>query len=137
MTSHDHKLFETSVERPARPPDGLFSAERVPAVGGATVVALAGELDLAAVEALRRAIGDVAGTAGVILDLEKATFVDSSGLRELLAARAACEAAGVPLVLAAPSPQLLRLLDLTGTDGMLVRAADREAALRVLSGRAT
>jgi anti-anti-sigma factor len=131
--SSDHKLFEVSIARPM-PGIGLFSADRVSAGDGALVVALQGELDLAAVEALREAIGAVADTAGVILDLERVTFVDSSGLRELLAAEAACQESGIGLVIAAAPPQLLRLLDLTGTRDTLRLVDERAAALRELAG---
>jgi anti-anti-sigma factor len=132
--SPEHKLFEASIARRQMPGTGLFSADRVSAGDGALVVALRGELDLAAVEALREAMGAVADTAGVILDLERVTFVDSSGLRELLTAEAACQETGIPLVIAAPPPQLLRLLDLTGTRHVLRLVDERAAALRMLGG---
>ena len=59
--------------------------------GGTTVVALAGELDLGTVTAVERRLAELreAGKA-VVLDLDRLTFMDSTGIRLLLTA---CEAA--------------------------------------------
>jgi anti-anti-sigma factor len=51
--------------------------------------------------------------ARVVLDLAHVTFMDSSTLRELLRAEMALRAGGGRLVLAAPTPPVQRLLELT------------------------
>ncbi|MFG2972319.1 STAS domain-containing protein [Streptomyces sp. NPDC048331] len=63
--------------------------------------------------AVRAALG------AVVVDCSGLAFCDCSGFDELLRARRAAEAAGVAFRLAAPSPQVARLLELTGTDIVL------------------
>jgi anti-anti-sigma factor len=101
------------------------------AIGGAVVIRLEGELDIAAGTSLRNHVDSTAGSA-LVLDLRLVTFVDSSALRELLRARTEVEARGDRLVLAAIPPPLRRLLELTHTAGLFETAPTREAALRMV-----
>jgi anti-sigma B factor antagonist len=105
------------------------------AVGDVVVVRLEGELDLAASAAVRNRVSSAAGHA-LVLDLRLVTFVDSSALRELLRARGDLQAAGKRLVLAAASPAVVRLLDLTHTAGFFEAAPTTAAALRLLGADA-
>ncbi|RAJ29831.1 anti-anti-sigma factor [Kitasatospora sp. SolWspMP-SS2h] len=63
----------------------------------------------------------------LVLDLARLDFCDSSGLHELLHARA--NPRHVPLVLAAPSPRFVRLLELAGAEGVFVLAGGVQSAI--------
>ena len=74
---------------------------------------LIGELDIAGADALAKAIGaEKDGAAPLTLDMSQLTFMDSSGLRELL--RAAREQEERPMRLMALSPSVLRVLEIAG-----------------------
>jgi anti-sigma B factor antagonist len=72
-----------------------------------------GELDLCSRSQLRAALDDAAGTrpSVVVVDLADVTFIDSSGMHELVRARRATARRGGRFVLASPSPLTLRLLE--------------------------
>ncbi|MEU9076072.1 STAS domain-containing protein [Kitasatospora sp. NPDC048538] len=65
----------------------------------------------------------------LVIDLAGLTFCDSTGLNALLRTRLEALATGVELVLASPPPQVKRLLELTGTDGVFTIRDDVPAAL--------
>jgi anti-anti-sigma factor len=79
-------------------------------------VALAGDIDIATLtvfgEALKRCLA--AGGDRLVLDMSEVTFMDSQGLHMLLATDAALREAGGELIVAAPSAQVRRLLDVSG-----------------------
>ena len=80
---------------------------------------VAGELDAAVSEDLDRALSAlVAGGHDVVLDLREVSFIDSEGLRVLMRAAMALGGSGT-LVLAEPSRSVIRLLALTGVEGIL------------------
>ncbi|MCU1370311.1 MAG: anti-anti-sigma factor [Ilumatobacteraceae bacterium] len=85
--------------------------------GPETTLALTGELDPATAPELdahlRELIAD-AGVRSVVLDLAGITFLDSSGLRSLVAANDALRARSASLVLRAPSSNIRRVLEVTG-----------------------
>lgn len=66
----------------------------------------------------------------LLVDLTHSSFCDSSGLGALLQARSAAIELGLTLRLAAPSHQMLRLLELTGTEELfpLLEAGPARAA---------
>ena len=105
--------------------------ERVDAPAGATVLAVAGELDLAVSGRFRshteQAVED--GTRLLVVDMTEVTFMESTMLRELLRAREQLEQAGARLVLAGAGPAISRLLDLTGTSGLFAFTKTRSEAL--------
>jgi anti-anti-sigma factor len=113
-----------------RPPDAYSIEVREPS-GGVLVLALDGEFDLAAAPALREQLdaARAADVRGVVLDFTEVTFVDSSGLRELLLATSAYRAAGKALVLAAVPPPVVRLLELTRASDAVAVAPTLERAL--------
>jgi anti-anti-sigma factor len=96
--------------------------------GDVSVLVLSGEVDVAASGAVRARV-DEAAAGRLVVELSEVTFVDSSGLRELLRARMECERRGGRLVLAGVPPVLERLLDLTGTSSMFAIAPTLEDAL--------
>jgi anti-anti-sigma factor len=82
---------------------------------GRWLVAVRGELDLAAVETLEAALGEVSGS--ILLDLRGISFIDSAGLTLLLrATRNGCTIGEV-------SPEVVRLFRVTGFEDELRRPA--------------
>jgi anti-anti-sigma factor len=113
---------------PVPPPFAIVPA---PAPDGAAVLALEGELDLAAAPDVRLAV-DMALNEGarlLVLDLGPALFMDSSILRELVIAHGRLAQAGGRLVLARPSTPVLRLFELTRATDLLTVADSVESAL--------
>ena len=82
---------------------------------------LAGELDIASAPILEATIASLCdnGTTRIVLDLRDLTFMDSTGLRALLAADRLCAANGQTFSLAGASPPVQRLFELTGVSGAL------------------
>jgi anti-anti-sigma factor len=113
-----------------RPPPAYAIEQRTPAED-VTLLELRGELDMAAAPVLRARVEEC-GTRALVLDLADATFVDSAMLRELLRARTDLPARGVRLLLAAASPPVVHLLELTGTADLFEAEPDVRSALRRL-----
>ncbi|MEY9875244.1 anti-anti-sigma factor [Streptacidiphilus sp. MAP12-33] len=99
--------------------------------GGAGVVALAGELDHDTAPTFADAALALAdeGVAHLVIDCSALRFCDSTGLNVLLKARLRTVDDGGRFVLAGVGPQLRRLLELTGADGVFETRADVAAAL--------
>jgi anti-sigma B factor antagonist len=98
-------------------------------VGHRLVVSLAGEVDLASVGALQRAVDRVrtCGAAEVWIDLTRVGFIDSTGLSALLAARRAL----IPereLVLICPTGPALHVIEVAGLDRIFTIRPDRASA---------
>ena len=79
-------------------------------------VAPSGELDIATVELLERALVEVerADSARIVLDLSGLSFIDSTGLRLLLDVNERCGGAADRLRVIAGAPAVERLLDIVG-----------------------
>jgi anti-sigma B factor antagonist len=80
------------------------------------VVKLAGELDMANAPLLQDAIesAELVAAKTVVLDLQGLTFLDSTGLRIILAAREQCWRRGQEFAVTPGSQQVQRLLSVTG-----------------------
>ncbi len=79
-----------------------------------TVLVLEGELDIASTPRLTEELERVpAGSSRVVIDLRKVTFLDSTGLRALVAANDEVERAGRSFALVRGPRQVDRLLHLT------------------------
>jgi anti-sigma B factor antagonist len=96
------------------------------------VLVLEGELDLAAAPRLQARLAETASAHALVLDLSRASFIDSAVLKELLQARAELAERDVKLVLAGVSPSVRRLLDLTRTSELFDSAANVEEAVKRL-----
>jgi anti-sigma B factor antagonist len=123
--------------RDIRPPLPYAIAER-PSPPGVVVLALSGELDLAVVPLARERLEQARAQRprAIVLVMSEVTFADSSALRELLRLDAAMGADGSLLVLAALSPAVERLLELTrARDLLTVAETVGEALDRVTSQR--
>ena len=88
-----------------------LTVENVP--GGAIVVH--GDIDVAGGPILEAALLRREGEAVIVIDLGDVYFIDSSGLRSLLGASRRARARGATVVLKRVGPEVLRLLEITGT----------------------
>lgn len=86
------------------------------------VVTLTGEIDVANADTVTRAFSEAASRgvpAGCICcDLTAVTFIDSTGLTALVAARRACEERGIEMVLVGATGSVRRVLALTRVDSL-------------------
>lgn len=92
------------------------------------VIALAGELDLVHAARLEEVFEDpsVASSRMLVLDLERVGFIDSTGLRAILAVADAAGGRGQRLALTRGSAQVQRLLSVTGAIKHLTTIAGPE-----------
>jgi anti-anti-sigma factor len=98
--------------------------------GGVDLVALRGELDFASGEPLSTAFADLTGgPRRVVVDLSDLEFVDSSGVKMLVAAARAVEDAGGAFVLAGPTATVRRVFDILHLADVLTVVETRQAAL--------
>ncbi|CAM5303069.1 anti-sigma factor antagonist [Streptomyces avidinii] len=100
-------------------------------VGGATVLALAGELDHDTAEPLRAALelARAAGRPRLLVDFSRVDFCDSTGLNVLLHNRLAVQKTGGSLELIGLHQPIKRMFTITGADGLFPLHTDVEAAL--------
>ena len=82
----------------------------------ATVVSLAGELDIASAPGLERQLEAAQSSEPVklVIDLTALEFIDSTGLRVLLTARRRASDARQALVLRNPRGQVRRIFEVSG-----------------------
>jgi anti-sigma B factor antagonist len=94
------------------------------------IAAVTGEIDISTVGALRERLYELADNGGtLIVDLNRVTFIDSTGLGALVgAARRAAEHGGALYAVCA-QPQPRRLLWMTGVDKRIPLAATVAGAL--------
>jgi anti-sigma B factor antagonist len=84
-------------------------------------IVVAGDIDMAGGPLLEEAILaretdlERASSGDVVLDLENVHFIDSSGLRGLLGASRRAASRRSAVVLRAAGPEIIRLLEITGT----------------------
>jgi anti-anti-sigma factor len=87
-------------------------------LSGHAVIAIRGELDLATTAPLRERILTILKdtTSPVIVDLSGVSFCDASGLALLVGTQRRATMHGLTVALAAPRPNLHKLLRITGLD---------------------
>lgn len=97
-----------------------FNVE-IQAVGQTVVLHLRGELDVATVQHVRRALAHPVAreASAIVFDLAELTFLDSTGIHLFLSAWHGTQADQRSLVLRNPSPAALKALRLTGVDQLL------------------
>src|SRR5688500_10201618 len=78
-----------------------------------------GELDLQTQDDFEQAVAQLLGTSPVVIDLSRVEFLAISALRSLIACHQLARSLGYELFFAAPSRQILRLLAVSGLDGVL------------------
>ena len=87
---------------------------------GDPAVAVHGEFDLSAVDAVRRCIDEVRRSGRpLVIDLSATTFIDSAGVKVLLEAYQLQGRNDEAIVLRNPSPAVRRIVDMTGVGRML------------------
>ena len=95
-------------------------------VGGWTVVAIRGQLDVATAPRFRQVLVEAqyGGGVDVVVDLAGLEFIDSMGLGVLVGALKRARSHDAQLVLAGASERIRHVLDLSGV-AQVVRLADR------------
>jgi anti-sigma B factor antagonist len=99
---------------------------------GAAVVHVDGRLTMVDAPAFRSAVAEAVGGAAttVVVDLSACTFMDSSGLGAVIAGLKAARQAAGDLRIAAPSTQVLTVLQLTNLERVLRPFGSVAEALR-------
>ena len=97
-------------------------------------VAVTGDLDLWSAPALEQRLGACIerGQCWIVVDLSRASFLDSSGLGALTNSMRRIERKGGRLVVINTDPQLRRVFELTGLKRVLNVVPDRERALALI-----
>jgi len=100
-----------------------FAVEAVPHRDSVTL-RVVGELDIATVPELRRAVAELweAGWTDAAIDVRRIDFIDSTGLAALLWLCHAAQNGGCDLLITGSCPSLERLVEVTGIDHALPRA---------------
>jgi anti-sigma B factor antagonist len=108
------------------------------AAGDVVVVVVEGEHDIYTAPTLRERLDEAIGRGGgIVVDLTGATFVDSSVLGALLAARRRALEADQGFVVclgATVEPGVQRILDITGLTPVLPVVTERAAAIDTARG---
>ena len=88
---------------------------------GVAHIVIGGELDMVSSPELQRDVGDLLRSrpARVVIHLDRLTFVDSAGLRALLAIDDAARDAGTEIRLLPGSPDVMRVVEAAGLVGRL------------------
>jgi anti-anti-sigma factor len=88
---------------------------------GRSVVAPAGELDIASAPQLLSAVAILKppGTTTIAIDLSALTFIDSSGINALRTAVRSATARGMAAIVAAPSERVQKVLELVKLSDVL------------------
>jgi anti-sigma B factor antagonist len=112
---------------------GLTDIER----DGCHTLSLVGELDVATAPELQATVDRLCeeGAREIVLDLHEVSFIDSSGLRAILASRQRCARSGCDFSLTRAQPHAQHLFELTGLIGRL--SFRGKSLARRLTGRET
>lgn len=85
------------------------------------IVEAIGEVDLATVPALKAALIEAAeADEGLIIDLSKVTYMDSSGFSTLLEVNRALKPLGLPMYLVGANSNISRMLEITRLDSLFL-----------------
>ncbi len=101
-----------------------------------TVCRPIGELDAYTVNEFREALGGVASSARLLIDLSSVPFMDSAGLGALIGGIRRTREAGGDVAVACSRPTLTRLLHTTGFDRIVPVTETMEAAAKALTDAA-
>jgi anti-sigma B factor antagonist len=107
-------------------------------LAGVPLLEVTGEVDLHTAPRLQAALEPLLAAAGphrpdLVVDLSAVTFLDSTGLGELVAAHKVLVSRGARLHLISGNDRVGRLLAITGLDGVLDVHPDREVVLAALT----
>ncbi|MGK2869304.1 MAG: STAS domain-containing protein [Mycobacterium sp.] len=100
------------------------------AASGVTVVKPAGRLNMVAAPTLRKELHTIvdSGQSRVVVDLSEVDFIDSSGLGALISGLKIARQAGGDLRIAAPTLQVITVLELTNLNRVLRAHPDADSA---------
>ena len=117
--------------------DGEILSVRVDAEdAGAAVISLAGELDLSTIPKLEPwLLEELRNPIGVVVDLTRLSFIDSSGIGLLIKASQSAEGGRMHTVVA-PGSQVERVFQLAGIDRALLVFSGRDQAVARLNDAA-
>lgn len=90
--------------------------------GGTHVLALSGELDIASADAVEAELERIEATVAlqdIVVDLRGLGFIDSTGLRLLIAASRRAETAAYRLRLVRPGRAVFRVFEIAAVDALL------------------
>ena len=118
------------------PGDGQTLTVRIePAGSSASVVSLAGELDLSTIPRVeKQLLEQVRSHQGVVLDLTNVSFIDSSGIALLIRAFRTTGDGGTVNTVIAEGSQVERVFRLAGIDRALPLFTERAPAMDALNG---
>ena len=112
---------------------GDFDVSREVVPGGVTVLHVRGELDVATTPLVEERLAEDPAPRRLVVDLTACTFVDSSGLRLLVAtSRAVTDSGGIASVVVR-DPSIVRILEITGVRELLDVRPSIEDALEASS----
>ena len=113
------------LETEAAPRPGELTVETARVEGG-SVVSVRGELDISSAPAFKQALegSRASDTCTVVVDLAQLVFIDSTGLRVLLAAKQRAAAGGGDLSIRNARAEVRRLLEIAGVLELL--SAERD-----------
>jgi anti-anti-sigma factor len=115
----------------ARPDELELELEHHPS--GAVVVRVMGEVDLATVSEMEKALAASSSSQQVVVDLTECTFLDSSALHVLLASAASAEDPN-GFAIVAPEGGVRRLLEISGANATVPLHTTLEEALPHAAG---
>jgi anti-sigma B factor antagonist len=103
---------------------------------GCTIAMVAGDLDIATTPVLRERLFALLGLAGrlLVIDLSGVSFCDAGALAVLIGTQRRARQRGIAVRIAAPSPQVTRLLRITGLDRSFTICATLDEALPARGG---
>jgi anti-sigma B factor antagonist len=98
--------------------------------GGAAVLGVQGEIDVATVLEFRTATEDLLGAPEgiLVIDLAEVSFLSSSGLAVLITTAEQAEQRGIQLRLVVTTRPVSRLLEMTATSNLFELYSDRQTA---------
>ena len=96
-------------------------------IAGLPAIVLEGEVDLAVAPGLQERFDSLmaVGSPTIVVDLEKARFLDSIALGVLVGALERCRDAGGSLHLIVTDPRILKVLDITGLSNAFLLHSSR------------
>jgi len=96
---------------------------------GRVTLRVTGEIDMSTAPSVHEAaVGAIRHHPTLDIDLSAVTFMDSSGLHMLLATKQLAERRGGHVRLLHPTPSVMRVLEVTGVDGMFEIETDDSPA---------
>ena len=98
-------------------------------LGSATVIDVAGELDLHTAGDLADALQQAQNAGVLVVDLSKVDFMDSTGLSVIVAAVAAAREHDHSIRVVTASEKITKVFTLTGVDQQVAMFGSREEAL--------